>query len=241
MKKQWIKEYTMGGDIGVRSKSAAESLPDMEDGAGRSQKTLSFYLGMKRFIDILLSGTGLIVLSPVMCILAICVRLTSKGPAFFLQTRVGKNGKPFTIFKFRSMVDGADNLEKYLTPELYARYLKDRKLANDPRVTFFGQILRRTSLDELPQLLNILFGDMSLIGPRPLLQDEIVAYGPAYFLYAQLRPGLTGLWQIKSRNVTTLSERSKLDEEYYRRKSFRFDLYIFFKTFKTVFSKKGAC
>ncbi len=231
----------MGGDIGVRSKSAAESLPDMEDGAGRSQKTLSFYLGMKRFIDILLSGTGLVVLSPVMCILAICVRLTSKGPAFFLQTRVGKNGKPFTIFKFRSMVDGADNLEKYLTPELYARYLKDRKLTNDPRVTFFGQILRKTSLDELPQLLNILRGDMSLIGPRPLLPDEIISYGPVYALYTQLRPGLTGLWQIKSRNVTTLSERSKLDEEYYRRRSFRFDLYIFFKTFETVFSKKGAC
>lgn len=241
MKKQWIKEYTMGGDIGVRSKSAAESLPDMEDGAGRSQKTLSFYLGMKRFIDILLSGTGLVVLSPVMCILAICVRLTSKGPAFFLQTRVGKNGKPFTIFKLRTMFSGAQDLSKSLTRAQYIQFQKDRKLTYDPRVTRFGDFLRRTSLDELPQLLNILKGDMSFVGPRPIVADELEKYKQYLFAYLDVKPGLTGMWQVNGRSTTTYDERVNLDMLYYQNRTFQLDIKLILNTFKIVFSKKGAC
>lgn len=227
----------MEGDIKAAS-PVADYLPGETVETNHAPK---FYLLKKRCADIVLSGVGLVISAPVIFLIAVCIRLTSKGPAFFLQTRVGKNGAPFTIFKFRSMVDGADDLKKHLSSELYACYLEKRKLANDPRVTPFGQILRKTSLDELPQLLNILRGDMSLIGPRPLLPDEIVSYGPVYALYTQLRPGLTGLWQIKSRSFTTLPERAKLDAEYYRRRSTLFDLYIFFNTFRTVLSAKGAC
>lgn len=199
------------------------------------------YLFLKRFFDVTCAAIALVPLCIPMLVIAVCIRMTSPGKAFFLQNRVGKDGKPFTIYKFRSMVNGADDLKKHLSPELYAKYMRDRKLEHDPRVTDFGEMLRRTSLDELPQLINILLGHMSFVGPRPLLEDEVFTYGSAFDLYKQMKPGLTGLWQIESRHFTVLTERAKMDTTYYLNRSLRLDGYIFFKTFAVVFSKKGAC
>lgn len=198
------------------------------------------YVCTKRTFDVIGASIALIFFCIPMLVIALCIRMTSPGKALFLQKRVGKNGKLFTIYKFRSMVDGAHDLKKHLSPKLYAQYMRDRKLEHDPRVTPLGGVLRKTSLDELPQLLNILRGDMSFIGPRPLLEDEIFAYGSNFTLYKEMKPGLTGLWQVRSRHFTVLSERSKLDEDYYQHRCIRFDLRIFWKTFAVVFNKNGA-
>lgn len=215
--------------------------------ANRSVVPLEFrkpnfaYVFSKRTFDIVGASIALVLFCIPMLVISICIRATSPGKALFMQKRVGINGKLFTIYKFRSMVDGAHDLKKHLSPKLYKQYMRDRKLVNDPRITSFGSLLRKTSLDELPQLLNILRGEMSFVGPRPLLEDEVFAYGAAFALYKTMQPGLTGLWQVRSRHFTALSERAKLDETYYQHRCIRFDLLIFWKTFAVVFHKKGAC
>ena len=200
-----------------------------------------FYLFFKRIFDFLFALIAAIVFSPVFIVVSVAIKLTSKGPSIYRQVRVGKNGKLFTLYKFRTMVDGAEVLEDHLTPELVEKYKRDRKLENDPRVTKVGSVLRRSSLDELPQIFNILKGNMSIIGPRPIMPEEIEMYGESYSLYTSILPGLTGLWQVKCRHITAMSERARLDAEYIKNIGMFYDLGILLKTFGVVMSKKGAC
>jgi Undecaprenyl-phosphate galactose phosphotransferase WbaP len=176
-------------------------------------------------------------------ILAILIKLDSPGPVFYRQIRIGQFGRKFPVFKFRTMVQNADKvLQDYLDkfPELRAEWLATHKLKQDPRVTRLGALLRKTSLDELPQLLNIIIGDMSLVGPRPIVDAEVEKYGKCFDLYIQVRPGLTGLWQVSGRNNTTYERRVELDEYYVRNRSLKLDLQILLKTVLVVLKRDGA-
>jgi len=176
-------------------------------------------------------------------VLAILIKLDSPGPVFYRQTRIGLFGRKFPVFKFRTMVLDADRvLQDYLdqSPELKAEWLATHKLKQDPRVTRLGALLRKLSLDELPQLWNIIIGDMSLVGPRPIVDAEVEKYGKCYDLYIQVRPGLTGLWQVSGRNNTTYERRVELDEYYVRNRSLKLDFQILLRTALVVLKKDGA-
>ena len=176
-------------------------------------------------------------------ILAFLVKLDSPGPVFYRQMRIGRFGRKFPVYKFRTMVQNADRvLQDYLDkyPELKAEWLATHKLKQDPRVTRLGALLRAWSLDELPQLWNIIIGDMSLVGPRPIVDAEVEKYGKCFELYIQVRPGLTGLWQVSGRNNTTYERRVELDEYYVRNRSLKLDLQILLKTALVVLKKDGA-
>ena len=206
-------------------------------------KERRIYPAVKRLADVLLSLCGLLVLWPVMLVVALLVRRDG-GPALYKQSRIGRGGQPFTLYKFRSMIPGAERLENYLTPEELAEYRKEYKLIRDPRVSKLGNVLRKSSLDELPQLFNILKGDMSLVGPRPLLESELKGN------YTQeqrqqllsVRPGLTGYWQAMSRNESSYitGQRQQQELYYIGRVSLWMDLKILCMTVSRVFSGKGA-
>jgi Undecaprenyl-phosphate galactose phosphotransferase WbaP len=176
-------------------------------------------------------------------VIAILIKFDSPGPVFFRQRRIGRFGRKFYIYKFRTMFQNADqSLESYLenSPELKSQWLATHKLKQDPRVTQLGAVLRRLSLDELPQIWNILIGEMSLIGPRPIVDAEVEKYGKCFDLYIQVRPGLTGLWQVSGRNDTTYERRVELDEYYICNRSLKLDLQILWKTVFVVLRKNGA-
>jgi Undecaprenyl-phosphate galactose phosphotransferase WbaP len=198
---------------------------------------------LKRSLDLVSIIIGGICIVPIVLIIMVLVKLTSPGPIFYGQNRIGRGGLEFKAWKFRSMVRDADEqLKVYLEahPELRAEWERDHKLKNDPRVTWIGAILRRTSLDELPQLWNILCGEMSLVGPRPIVQAEIEKYGERFSLYTKVRPGLSGLWQVSGRNDVTYAERIALDCYYVRNWSVWLDLVILARTFRVVLLGKGA-
>ena len=160
------------------------------------------------------------------------------------QKRIGRNGGEFRAWKFRSMVQDAERvLEDYLArhPEMAEEWQRHHKLRNDPRVTRIGRFLRKTSLDELPQLWNVLTGEMSLVGPRPIVRQELQKYGDAIELYLRVRPGITGLWQVSGRSNTTYDERIRLDEHYVRNWSVWLDIFVLGETIKTVLRAEGAC
>lgn len=194
----------------------------------------------KRFFDLFCALFALIALFPLMAGIFVAIRFTSAGAPVYKQKRIGRRGNIFTIYKFRTMFEGADDLQKSLNPEELAVYQINRKLENDPRVTKVGRFLRKTSLDELPQLLNILKGDMSIVGPRPMLPEEIHLYGSEYMRYITIRPGLTGLWQIKSRHRTVMEERARIDAQYIENRGMLYDLAIILKTVTIVLNSKGA-
>lgn len=154
------------------------------------------YKFVKRFFDIVLASIGMIVLSPIFLIISLAIKLESKGPIFFKHTRIGKDGKIIKIYKFRSMVNNAEDMIKEFTPEQMKEYRENYKLTNDPRITKVGKFLRKTSLDELPQLINIIKGDLSIIGPRPVVSDELKKYGTNTRKFLSVTPGLTGYWQV---------------------------------------------
>jgi Undecaprenyl-phosphate galactose phosphotransferase WbaP len=191
---------------------------------------------------------GLILLAAPYIILAfllitILIRLDSAGPVFYRQARIGRFGRRFHVYKFRTMVQNADQLlQTYLdrSPELKAEWLATHKLKKDPRVTRVGAVLRKTSLDELPQVWNILIGEMSLIGPRPIVDAEVEKYGHCFELYKQVRPGLTGLWQVSGRSDISYKRRVELDEYYILHRSLKLDLQILWKTVFVVLRKDGA-
>lgn len=198
----------------------------------------------KRLFDIVVSLMLLIVLSPLFVILGIVIRRTCPGPVTYSQSRIGRGGVPFQCIKFRTMVVDADAVLKRWAlenPELWAEYLKTYKLRDDPRITRIGKWLRKTSLDELPQLWNVLRGDMSLVGPRPVLARELEEhYGPATQLYIRARPGMTGLWQVSGRSDTSYKRRVFLDEWYILNWSFWYDIVILIQTVWIVTAGKGA-
>lgn len=198
---------------------------------------------VKRGIDVTVSVAALVLGFPLFVVLALWIKLTSAGPVFFGHTRIGKDGRYFKAWKFRSMVTNANEvLQKHLddSPELRAEWEATFKLQNDPRITSAGRFLRKTSLDELPQLWNVLVGEMSLVGPRPIVEDEIERYKDTHRSYMRVRPGITGFWQVSGRNLTTYDRRVQLDEFYVRNWSLWFDLYILCRTVKTVLLREGA-
>lgn len=196
------------------------------------------YFIVKRAFDIFASLFGLIVLSPVFLITIIAIRLESKGKAIFTQDRIGLNGKIFKLYKFRSMVENADDILKDILSKddvLALEYRVNKKFKNDPRITSVGKIIRKLSIDELPQLVNVLKGDMSLIGNRPYLPREIDDMRPYYEKIVSTKPGITGLWQTSGRSNTTFKTRCKLEADYLEKASIAMDIEIFFKTFIVVF------
>ncbi|MFN4281338.1 MAG: sugar transferase [Alphaproteobacteria bacterium] len=196
----------------------------------------------KRLFDFIGALAMLIALSPIMLALAFMVRRDG-GPAIFGHRRIGSNGETFHCLKFRSMcVDAERRLQEHLAanPEARAEWERDFKLRDDPRVTPLGQFLRRTSLDELPQLINVIRGEMSLVGPRPIVADEVQRYGERFVAYRNCRPGITGLWQVSGRNDVSYRARVRLDSFYAARWSFAKDVFILVRTVGVVFRRSGA-
>ncbi len=194
-------------------------------------------------LDALITGIGSAIVFPLIGAIALAIRLSSKGPAFYCQQRIGKHGIVFCAWKFRTMVVDADEvLRRYLdeNPELRREWEQNFKLRNDPRVTAVGRFLRKTSLDELPQLWNVLRGEMSLIGPRPIVDAEIVRYGDSIGLLGRVKPGLSGLWQVSGRSNTSYTDRVRLDMYYIRNWSVWLDLFILAKTCAVVLRRQGA-
>lgn len=201
------------------------------------------YSFLKRTVDITASATALLLLSPVFLVTSLAIRKDSDGPAMFTQKRIGKDGKLFEIYKFRTMVPDADKkLFELLDKDEKAReeYKVNKKLKNDPRITKVGNFLRKTSIDELPQLLNVLKGDMSLVGPRPYLPREIDDMGSYYDTIIESKPGITGLWQVSGRSNTTFEERLEFDKKYIENKGFLYDMELLTKTVGVVVKKNGA-
>jgi len=207
------------------------------------QLLLSHNIVLKRIFDIVLSFLGGLVSLPLCIFIAILIKLDSPGPVIYVHNRRGKGGRLIKVYKFRTMYQNSkEMLEKILreNPELQNEWQINFKLKNDPRITPIGRFLRKTSLDELPQLWNVFKGDMSLIGPRPIIDDEIKKYGDNYLLLASVKPGLSGLWQISGRSETDYEERVAMDIYYIQSWSLWLDLYILFKTFAAVIKGKGA-
>lgn len=201
------------------------------------------YHFFKRAFDVISAFITLIVLSPIFVIVAILIKIDDRGPVIFKHYRMGRNGKPFGVYKFRSMKMGSEKIEDFLTPEQLEVYKKEFKLDNDPRITKIGNILRKTSMDELPQLINIIKGEMSVIGPRPILESEFEYYtAEEKALVLTLRPGLTGYWQAYARNDATYEtgERQRMELYYAENASIWLDIKILFKSFTSVLSRKGA-
>lgn len=197
----------------------------------------------KRVFDLVCTVLGGLLISPLLLVIAICVAVDNRGSVIFAHRRVGRDGVPFDCYKFRTMRSGADKaLRRYLkkNPEARKEWEENFKLADDPRVTRFGAFLRRTSLDELPQLWNVLKGEMSLVGPRPIVREEMERYGEFIREYLLVRPGITGMWQTSGRSDTTYEERVAMDTWYVRNWSVWIDFVYLFKTVKMVLSQKGA-
>jgi Undecaprenyl-phosphate galactose phosphotransferase WbaP len=224
----WVEAKDMGGVLGLEV---------------RQRLLLPGPRLTKFLIDLAATLIGGLFLLPLIGLIALLIKLDSPGPVFYTQLRIGHGGELFKAWKFRTMVQNADHaLKDYLEkhPELREAWQRDQKLRYDPRVTRIGRFLRRTSLDELPQLWNILRGEMSLVGPRPIVEEEIPRYGDKFSLYTKVIPGLTGLWQVSGRNNITYKERVSLDAYYVRNWSVWLDVYILLRTIWIVLTGEGA-
>jgi Undecaprenyl-phosphate galactose phosphotransferase WbaP len=198
---------------------------------------------LKRIIDVVIAALGLFFLSPFFALTIILILIDTGGRVFYRQQRLGRNGRKFELIKFRTMYWGADKIlaEKLAgDPVLKAEWDRYQKLRKDPRITRVGGYLRKFSLDELPQLWNVLKGEMSLVGPRPMMVDQRDLYGEPFKEYIQVSPGITGLWQVSGRNGTSFARRAELDIEYIQRWSVFLDIYILIRTIKIVFWQQGA-
>ena len=198
----------------------------------------------KWILDRLLAVIAFVLLLPFFVIIPILIKLTSRGPVFYRQNRLGRGGRPIRVWKFRSMyVDADARLASILAsdPAKRAEWEANFKLADDPRVTPLGRFLRKTSIDEFPQLFNVFAGDMALVGPRPIVQDEVKYYGPAYDIFASVHPGVTGLWQASGRSGTDYARRVALDTYYVLNWSPWMDVWILFRTIGAVLFMRGAC
>lgn len=198
------------------------------------------YLAIKRLIDIIGSLIGIILLSPLYIIIAILIKFDSPGKVVFGHTRKGKGGKDIKVYKFRTMYSNASEIFESFTPEQKEEYYTNFKLDNDPRVTKLGGFLRKTSLDELPQLFNILKGDMTIIGPRPIVEKEVEKYGDKAEKLFSVVPGLGGYWQANGRSDTTYEERVEMDMYYIDHMCFILDAKILFQTIFSVLKGEGA-
>ena len=230
---QYGEQYAAASSLPVEVRTRAQAIPR----------------ALKRAIDISVALLGLVVLSPLLVMVAIAIRIESSGPALFKQVRLGKDAQPFMFYKFRTMRDGND-------PEIHRQYVESLitqpsedlkgdggvfKIEHDPRVTRLGALLRRTSLDEVPQLLNVLSGDMSLVGPRPPIPYEAELYSERAWRRMDCTPGITGLWQVSGRCLTTFDEMVELDIEYIDNWSLGLDISILARTLPAVINGGGAC
>lgn len=214
----------------------------LEKGEKAQRHNKYLYLAFKRLFDIIASLFLLIILAPLFLVIAILIKMEDGREVFKIMKRIGKDGKEFDFYKFQSMVKEAEAMlpELLKDPILNAEYQKNKKFENDPRITKVGKFLRKTSLDELPQLINVLKGDMSLIGNRPYLPREKEDMGLYYNDIVKTKPGITGYWQTSGRNDLTFNERLKLERFYSNNYDIKMDIKIFFKTFSVVLEKKGA-
>nr|WP_321440770.1 sugar transferase [uncultured Hyphomonas sp.] len=197
----------------------------------------------KRITDIVIASVALVFVFPLLLVVGTLIRLQDGDKAVYAQKRYGRNGRTFSCYKLRSMVANADErLQEILAtdPEARAEWEETQKLVNDPRITPLGHFIRKTSIDELPQLINIIRGEMSLVGPRPIVENEIAKYGEYYRDYCAVRPGLTGLWQVEGRSDTTYEERVQLDVKYASSRTFTGDIMIMLRTVPAVLLSKGA-
>ena len=204
-----------------------------------NERSTVLYEVIKRIIDIVASFTGLIVLSPLMLVVSILIKLESKGEVIFKQKRVGLNGKEFYMYKFRSMVINAEELKAELESqnEMSGPMFK---MKDDPRITKIGKFIRKTSIDELPQLINVIKGDMSLVGPRPSLPKEVEEFETWMRERLEVKPGLTCIWQVSGRNNIDFEDWMKLDIKYVRERSFKLDIKLILKTVLVLFGDKNA-
>ena len=234
---------TREAHMSAKTAQAQTDLSALLPFAEQSRSTLlreAAYDGLNRFIALLL----LMILSPVMAAVALAIRMTDGAPILFGHYRVGKGGRLIKVLKFRSMrIDAQQRLAELLANDLPARaeWERDFKLNQDPRITPIGYILRRTSLDELPQLFNVLRGDMRLVGPRPITAQELRRYGPVRWHYLSVTPGVTGLWQVSGRNQLTYAQRVELDRQYVTNRSIALDISILLRTVLVVATGRGAC
>jgi Undecaprenyl-phosphate galactose phosphotransferase WbaP len=213
-------------------------------GVEARRNTLSaLWSSLKRIVDFMGALLGMLLLAPFLLIIAVLIKLDSSGPVFYVQPRVGMDGKRIRIYKFRTMLMNAEQaLAEHLHLNAAARLEWDQtqKLRDDPRITRVGKFLRKFSIDEFPQLFNVLLGEMSMVGPRPIMVDQIIRYGAGIDIYRGIRPGLTGLWQVSGRNHTTFQERANFDVYYVRHWSIWLDIYIILRTVWVVLSRDGA-
>lgn len=208
-----------------------------------TEKEKPIFFFIKRCIDIILSLLGLIILSPGFLLIAILIKKEDHGNVFYKHKRIGHMNKDIYIYKFRSMTNKYKTFDEFyqtLSDEQKQEWDENFKLENDPRITKIGNFLRKTSLDELPQIINILKGDMSVIGPRPVVNDEIEKYGNQKAKFLSVKPGLTGYWAANGRSATTYEDRIKLELYYIDHCSLLLDIKIFFKTILSVLKKEGA-
>lgn len=199
------------------------------------------YFFAKRICDIVVSLTGLVILSPIFLILAALVYISNPGPVIFVHERLGKNGTKIRIWKFRSMYVNADEIFKNFTEEQKREFYREFKLEDDPRITRVGKFLRKSSLDELPQLFNILKGDLSLVGPRPIVEEELEKYGTRSRKFLSVKPGLTGYWQVNGRNLINYENgRQEMELYYVEHCNVLLDIRILFQTLGAVMKQRGA-
>jgi exopolysaccharide production protein ExoY len=221
-----------------RARSLAAAFAEQVDGQGRP-------IGgpAKRGVDLVIAALALVLSSPVLLAIAVLIRLTTRGPILFSQERVGYGGRLFRCYKFRSMREDAEEfLERHLAsnPAAMREWTETQKLKHDPRVTPLGRLLRKSSLDELPQLWNVMRGEMSCIGPRPVVESELARYGEFAADYMKARPGITGLWQVSGRGRVSYRERVEIDRAYARSWSMRLDLWIVPRTIPALFRFDGT-
>ena len=207
--------------------------------SGRTVQKRRYFIA-KRVFDMVLTTCALTVLSPLFLLIAIAIRLDSKGSIIYGHRRIGKNGVPFKMYKFRSMVADADKLIDSFTPEQKREYYENFKLEKDPRITKVGNFLRKTSLDELPQLVNVLKGELSLVGPRPIVEKELEKYGSQRDKFLSVTPGVTGYWQANGRSDTTYEQRMEMELYYVDHASPILDLKILCDTVGAVLRRHGA-
>jgi len=228
-------------------RESVASAPSLRAAARGGARSLAARLA-KRLIDLTVATACLVLLAPLLVLVAALIRLNTPGPALFRQTRLGRDRRPFVLYKFRTMYTGSpDEVHREYVRKLLTQDQPPDggrpgvfKLERDERITPLGRLIRRTSIDELPQLLNVVRGDMSLVGPRPALQWEAEMFDAVYFRRFMVPPGLTGLWQVSGRNSLTMKQGLELDLEYVRRQGLALDLWILLKTVPAVFSTHGA-
>ncbi len=212
----------------------------IEENINNIEDTKRNYKIIKRALDIIISGVGLVILFPFLLVIALAIKIDSKGPVLFKHKRIGKGGKIIYIYKYRTMLPNAEEMIKEFNDDQLKEFKENYKLKKDPRITRVGKFLRKTSLDELPQLINILKGELSIVGPRPVIQEELDRYGENADKFLSVMPGLTGYWQANGRSLTTYEQRMKMELYYVENCTLLLDIKIFFKTIFIVFKKEGA-